>query len=179
MKSIRILDRTFCPFIDSEEIQRAVCRVADEINHDLEGQDPLFVSILNGSFMFAADLMKHVSIPCEITFWKLSSYSGTSSTGQINEQMPLLQSVRDRNVVIVEDIVDTGYTMQHILEAMQREGARSVRICTFFQKPEALKVKDLKVDYVAIKIPNAFIVGYGLDYDGYGRNLPDVYQVEA
>ena len=137
----------------------------------------LFIGILTGAFMFASDLMKAVNIPCEIAFWKLSSYSGTQSTGQVTEQIPITQDIKGRNVVIVEDIIDTGYTMQHILAYIRQQGARSVRVCTFFQKPAALKVDDLQIDYVAIKIPNDFIVGYGLDYNGFGRNLPDIYQV--
>jgi hypoxanthine phosphoribosyltransferase len=176
MEKILIKDRHFALSIPESEIQREVRRVAEQINSDLEGANPLFICVLNGAFMFAGDLMKHVKIPCEITFVKLSSYAGLYTSGDVKEIMGLSESVVGRNVVVVEDIVDTGITMERILQSLAAKGAKNVKVCTFLQKPDALKRK-ITVDYVAMKIPNDFIVGYGLDYDGYGRNLADIYTV--
>lgn len=146
------------------------------MNKDLEGTNPLFICVLNGAFMFAGDLMKTVDIPCEITFIKLSSYDGLYTSGAVKEIFGLNESVVGRNVVVVEDIVDTGITMERILESLKVKGTKSIKIATFLQKPDALR-RDIQVDYVAMKIPNDFIVGYGLDYEGYGRNLKDIYTV--
>ena len=151
-------------------------RVADEINRDLAGSNPLFLSVLNGSFMFTADLMKHITIPCEISFIKLASYQGVTSTGTIKEVIGINEDLVGRTVVIVEDIVDTGLTMQRLLETLGTRGIKEVYIASLLVKPEKLKV-DLDIKYVAMRIPNDFIVGYGLDYDGYGRNYPDIYTV--
>lgn len=178
MKTIRIKDKNFKLSINENEIQEAVKQVADKINEDLADKDPLFICVLNGAFMFAGDLMKHVKIPCEITFIKLSSYDGLYTTGAVKEVIGLNESVVDRNVVVVEDIVDTGITMERILGSLKAKGASDIKVATFLQKPEALQ-RDIDVHYVAMKIPNDFIVGYGLDYDGYGRNLRDIYTVEA
>jgi hypoxanthine phosphoribosyltransferase len=171
---ITIKDKQFRLSIDSKQIQEAVKAVGDQINRDLDGKDPLFICVLNGSFMFAGDLMKVVNIPCEITFIKLSSYEGLYSTGSVKEVIGLSESVVGRNVVVVEDIVDTGVTMEKIITSLEAKGAKSIQVATFFQKPDALQ-RDIKIDYVAMKIPNEFIVGYGLDYDGYGRNLNAIY----
>ncbi|MDL2289908.1 hypoxanthine phosphoribosyltransferase [Paludibacteraceae bacterium OttesenSCG-928-F17] len=176
MKTIQIRDREFVLSIDEKKIQEAVKQVAEQMNADLIGKNPLFICVLNGAFMFASDLMKHLDIPCEITFIKLSSYDGLYTTGTVKEVIGLNESVVDRNVVIIEDIVDTGITMERILDSLSAKGAKDIKIATFLQKPDALK-RDIKVDYVAMKIPNQFIVGYGLDYDGYGRNLRDIYTV--
>lgn len=176
METIQIRDKQFRLSIESEKIQEAVKNVAEAINRDLAGKDPLFICVLNGAFMFAADLMKTVNIPCEITFIKLSSYEGLYTTGAVKEVIGLNESVVGRTIVVVEDIVDTGITMDKILASLAAKGAKEVRVATFLQKPEALQ-KDITVDYVAMKIPNDFIVGYGLDYDGYGRNLKDIYTV--
>ena len=162
--------------ITEEEIQAAVRRVGEAINRDLADTNPLFICVLNGAFMFAGDLMKVVNFPCEITFVKLSSYEGIYTTGNVKEVIGLNESVVGRNVVVVEDIVDTGITMEKIIASLNAKGAKSIRVATFLQKPEALQ-RDIKVDYVAMKIPNQFIVGYGLDYDGYGRNLKEIYTV--
>ena len=150
--------------------------MADAINHDLEGKEPLFLSVLNGAFMFTADLMKRITIPCEVSFIKLSSYEGTSSTGQVRQLMGLNQCIKGRTVVIVEDIVDTGLTMQKLLELLQAQEPAEVHIATLLLKPDKLKVP-LHIEYAAMQIPNDFIVGYGLDYDGFGRNYKDIYTV--
>jgi hypoxanthine phosphoribosyltransferase len=153
-----------------------VARVASEINRDLEGTNPLFLSVLNGAFMFAADLMRNLTIPSEISFVKLASYAGTSSTGKVKELVGLNDDIEGRTVVIVEDIVDTGLTMKHLLETLQAKKPKEIRIATLLLKPDKLKV-ELDIPYVAMRIPNDFIVGYGLDYDGLGRNYRDIYTV--
>lgn len=176
MNTIQIKDKKFFLSIPEVEILAAVSKVAEAINHDIADKNPLFLCVLNGAFMFAADLMKNVNIPCEITFIKLSSYEGLYTTGAVKEIIGLNESVVGRNVVVVEDIVDTGITMERILSSLKAKGANEIRVATFLQKPDALQ-RDIKIDYIAMKIPNDFIVGYGLDYDGYGRNLKDIYTV--
>ncbi|EJX05548.1 hypoxanthine phosphoribosyltransferase [gut metagenome] len=176
MDTIQIKDKRFTPFISAEKIEKEVARVANEINRDLEGTNPLFLSVLNGSFIFTADLMRHLTLPSEVSFVKLASYAGTSSTGKVKELVGLGDNIEGRTVVIVEDIVDTGVTMKHLLETLQAKHPKEIRICTLLLKPDKLKV-DLHIDYVAMRIPNDFIVGYGLDYDGLGRNYRDIYTV--
>ena len=165
MDSIQIKDKQFTVSIKEQDIQKEVIRVANEINRDLADKNPLFLSVLNGSFMFTADLLKHITIPCEISFVKLASYQGG-----------LNEDIAGRTVVIVEDIVDTGLTMQRLLETLGTRNPESIHIASLLVKPEKLKV-DLNIEYVAMEIPNDFIVGYGLDYDGFGRNYPDIYTV--
>ena len=177
MGTIQIKDKQFKLSIPSEQILEAVREVGEQMNRDLADKNPLFICVLNGAFMFAGDLMKVVNIPCEITFIKLSSYEGLYTTGTVKEVMGLNESVVGRNIVIVEDIVDTGITMDKIITSLQSKGANEILVSTFLQKPDALQ-RDIKVDYVAMKIPNEFIVGYGLDYDGYGRNLKDIYTLK-
>lgn len=176
MSTIKVKEKQFAISIPEAEILTAVQRVADAINHDLEGKDPLFLSVLNGAFMFTADLMKRITIPCEVSFIKLSSYEGTSSTGQVRQLMGLNQCIKGRTVVIVEDIVDTGLTMQKLLELLQAQEPAEVHIATLLLKPDKLKAP-LHIEYAAMQIPNDFIVGYGLDYDGFGRNYKDIYIV--
>ena len=176
MSVITIKDRQFKLSIRNEEIQDAVNKVGEALNHDLTDKNPLFICVLNGAFMFAGDLMKVVNIPCEITFIKLSSYEGTYTTGTVKEIFGLNESIVGRNVVVVEDIVDTGITMEKIINSLKAKGAADIKVVTFLQKPDAMQ-RDIKVDYVAMKIPNDFIVGYGLDYDSQGRNLKDIYTV--
>jgi len=176
MSTIQIKDKHFALSIPEEEIQAAVKQVGEAINRDLSDTNPLFICVLNGAFMFAGDLMKTINIPCEITFVKLSSYEGLYTSGNVKEIIGLNESVVNRNVVVVEDIVDTGITMERILASLRAKGANSIRVATFLQKPDALQ-RDIQIDYVAMTIPNDFIVGYGLDYDGYGRNLKDIYTV--
>ncbi len=176
MGNIQIKDKLFSLSIPESEIIKAVKAVANQINTDLAGSNPLFICVLNGAFMFASDLMKEISFPCEITFIKLSSYEGLYTSGSVKEIIGLNESVVGRNVVVVEDIVDTGITMERILESLVAKGAKDIHVATFLQKPDALQ-RDIKIDYIAMKIPNDFIVGYGLDYDGYGRNLKNIYTV--
>lgn len=176
MSTIKVKEKEFAISIPESEILTAVQRVADAINRDLEGKDPLFLSVLNGAFMFTADLMKRITIPCEISFIKLSSYEGTSSTGEVRQLLGLNQSIQGRTVVIVEDIVDTGLTMQKLLELLDAQQPAEVHIATLLLKPDKLKVP-LNIEYAAMQIPNDFIVGYGLDYDGFGRNYKDIYTV--
>ncbi len=176
MDTLQIKDKQFSISIRHEDIQKQVTRVANEINHDLKGKNPLFLSVLNGSFMFTADLMKQINIPCEISFVKLASYQGVSSTGVIKEVIGISEDLTDRTVVIVEDIVDTGLTMQRLLDTLGTRNPKEIHIASLLLKPDKLKV-DLNIEYIAMKIPNDFIVGYGLDYDGFGRNYPDIYTV--
>ena len=176
MSTIQIKDKSFTTFITEDKILKEVSRVADEINRDLEGTEPLFLSVLNGSFMFTADLMKRISIPCEISFVKLASYQGTSSTGKVKELVGLNENIEGRTIVIVEDIIDTGFTMERLVETLRSKNPKDIRIATLLVKPDKLQVK-LDIDYVAMNIPNDFIVGYGLDYDGKGRNYRDIYTV--
>ena len=176
METIRIKDKQFKTFITEEQILKEVARVGEEINRDLVDANPLFVSVLNGSFMFTADLMKHVSVPCEISFVKLASYAGTSSTGKVKELVGLNDDITGRTIVIVEDIIDTGLTMERLIETLKARNPKEIRIATLLVKPDKLKVA-LDINYIAMSIPNDFIVGYGLDYDGLGRNYRDIYTV--
>lgn len=174
MSIIKIKDKSFKTFISEAEIQTRVKAVADKINRDLERKNPLLLAVLNGSFVFAADLMRYITIPCEISFVKLASYQGTTSTGEIKEVIGLNEDISGRTVVIVEDIVDTGATMKRMIETLGTRNPKALHICTLLLKPDKLAVP-LDIKYVAIEIPNDFIVGYGLDYDQQGRNLRDIY----
>ena len=176
METLQVKDKKFAVSIPEREILRQVKRVAEEINRDLVETEPLFLAVLNGAFMFAADLMKEVKLPSEIQFIKLASYEGTTSTGSITEMIGLSVSVEGRDVVIVEDIIDSGLTMKHLIETLQQKNPRSISICSLLVKPGNLKV-DLEVKYRCFDIPNDFILGYGLDYDGFGRNTRDIYTV--
>jgi hypoxanthine phosphoribosyltransferase len=177
MATIDIKDKTFETLIPEEEILRRVKVVADKISNDLKGKNPLLLGVLNGSFIFAADLMRMLTIESEISFVKMSSYEGTESTGNVKKLVGLNENIEGRTVVIVEDIVDSGLTMERMLEYLKDFKPAEIRICTLLLKPENLKRK-LDIDYVAMEIPNDFIVGYGLDYDGLGRNLRDIYVVK-
>lgn len=176
MESIQIKDKKFAISITEEQILKEVDRVAEEINRDLKDKNPLFLSVLNGSFMFTADLMKRITIPCEISFVKLASYQGISSTGKITEVIGVNEDISGRCVVIVEDIVDTGLTMQRLLETLGTRNPKEIHIASLLVKPEKLQVP-LNIKYAAMNIPNDFIVGYGLDYDGLGRNYKDIYTI--
>lgn len=177
MATIDIKDKTFETLIPEEEILRRVKVVADKISNDLKGKNPLLLGVLNGSFIFAADLMRMLTIESEISFVKMSSYEGTESTGNVKKLVGLNENIEGRTVVIVEDIVDSGLTMERMLEYLKDFKPAEIRICTLLLKPENLRRK-LDIDYVAMEIPNDFIVGYGLDYDGLGRNLRDIYVVK-
>lgn len=174
---ITIKDRDFELFIEQDVVEQGIKRIAGKMNADLAGKNPIFVAVLNGAFMFAGELMKEVNIASEITFVRLASYHGTTTTNNVKEVLGLNESIEGRCVVIVEDIVDSGNTMVSLLEQMKAHRPSEVRIATLLFKPAALKQK-LHLDYVALEIPNDFIVGYGLDYDGYGRNLKDIFKVK-
>ena len=176
MDRIKIHDKYFKPFISAEEIDNNIQRIAKKINVDMEGKTPIFMSILNGAFMFASDLLKNIDIPCEISFVKLSTYQGTKSTEKVRELIGFSESLKDRNIVIVEDIVDSGFTMENVLAQLKKIGVADVKIATLLFKPAAF-TKSYNIDYIGFEIPNDFIVGYGLDYDGQGRNLRDIYKI--
>ncbi|MBR4129982.1 MAG: hypoxanthine phosphoribosyltransferase [Bacteroidaceae bacterium] len=175
-KTIKVKDKTFSVSISERALKRQIKRIAEKINRDYEGQEPVFLAVLNGSFIFAADLLREIDLPCEISFVKLASYEGTSSTGSIREVIGLNIDITGRPVIIVEDIVDTGLTMAHMLETLQKQNPASIDICTLLLKPEKLQVK-LDIRYVCMQIPDDFVVGYGLDYDGFGRNTKDIYTI--
>lgn len=177
MNAVIVKDKTFRPFLAAEEIQKRVAEVGARISKDLEGKNPLFLAILNGSYVFAADLLRHITTPCEISFIRVSSYSGMESTGKLTEVIGLKENIEGRTVVIVEDIIDSGFTMEGLVNSLKAKKPADLRICTLLTKPGNMKV-DLDIPYCAFEIPNDFIVGYGLDYDGYGRNLPAIYVVE-
>lgn len=176
MKEVKILDKTFTVSLSEDKIRERIKEVARQINADMADKNPLFLAVLNGSFIFAADLMREITIPCEISFVKLASYQGTTSTGKIKEVIGINEDLTDRTIIIVEDIVESGLTMRRMIETLGTRNPASVHICTLLQKPEKLEV-ELSIDYVAFKIPNDFIVGYGLDYDQQGRNLKDIYTI--
>jgi hypoxanthine phosphoribosyltransferase len=171
---ITIKDKQFKPFIKHEDLLRQVKNIANEINQQHHQDFPLFLSVLNGSFMFASDLMKEINIKSEISFIKMASYEGTQSTGTIKELIGLNEHIKDRTIIIIEDIVDTGHTIKNIYETLLQKGVNKVKIASALFKPSAYK-GDLKIDYVGFEIPDNFVVGYGLDYDGLGRNLKDIY----
>lgn len=174
MSRVTIKDKTFETSIPESEILGHVKEVADRLNHDMADKNPVLLAVLNGSFIFAADLLRMLTIPCEISFVKLASYSGTSTTGKVKELVGINADLKDRTVIIVEDIVETGTTMVHMIDQLRQLGPKDIHICTLLLKPEKLTV-DLNIEYVAMKIPNDFILGYGLDYDQQGRNLRDIY----
>lgn len=176
MSIVKIKDKTFETFIPENEIQQRVKAVADKLNRDMADKNPLFLAVLNGSFVFAADLMRYITIPSEISFVKLASYQGTASTGEVKEIFGVTEELHGRHVVIVEDIVDTGLTMKRMLESLGTREPASLHICSLLVKPDKLQVP-LDIEYAAMEIPNDFIVGYGLDYDQQGRNLRDIYKI--
>ena len=176
MKEITLKDKTFRMSIPEDEILRHVKAVAEQINNDYAGKQPLFLAVLNGSFMFTSDLMKEVTLPCEISFVKLASYQGTMSTGNVHEVIGVNEDLLGRDVIIVEDIVESGRTMVQMMDSLANRHPASVKICSLFFKPSKL-TENVKIDYPAFVIPDDFIVGYGLDYDQMGRNLRDIYTI--
>lgn len=176
MEKIHILDKDFGISITNETIQNHVKKVADKLNEDYKDKSPVFVCILNGAFMFAADLVRYLDFQPTVTFARFSSYQGTKTTGVVKELLGVTDDLNGKDVVIVEDIVDTGITMKKLLPLFKEKGATTVEIACFLRKPGKLKV-DLDIKYCAMDIPDDFIVGYGLDYDGYGRNYKDIYTV--
>lgn len=179
MSNIKLHDKVFRPFISNEEIEHVIDEVAAKINSDFAGTDevPIFLCVLNGAIMFTAGIMKRVNFDAELVSIKMSSYTGTTSSGTVLVPLGLTGDVSGRTVIIIEDIVDTGNTVVALKQLLLSKGAKDVRICTMLTKPDVY-CKDEKLDYVGMEIPNAFIVGYGLDYDELGRNLPDIYIIE-
>jgi len=178
MERIKLHDKSFRVFIPHSKIEESIKSVADQLNKDYKDvETPLFLSVLNGSFMFTADLMKSLNFDCEISFIKLSSYSGTESTGEIKHIIGVNKQLKDRSVIILEDIVDTGATIEELYSILQSEGVKDIKICTLLLKPDAYK-KDIKIDYAALRIPNDFIVGFGLDYNELGRQYKDIYVLD-
>ena len=174
---IQLHDKQFVPFISAQEIDFAVAKMVSQIEADFADETPVFVGVLNGAFMVVADFMKQYKKPCEVSFIKMSSYEGTSSTNDVKQLIGINQDLTGRSVIIIEDIVDTGNTLVELKELFKKQNVKHFKIATLFFKPEAY-TKDIKIDYIGIRIPNKFIVGYGLDYDGLGRNLPEVYKLK-
>jgi len=175
--TITVLDKTFVKYIPEAEIDAAIQKVADQINNDYQDDDPILLVTLNGAIVFAVDLLKKLNIKCKLTCVKVSSYSGTSSTNVVKNLIGLNEDLTGKRVIIIEDIIDTGRTYQHLVDMLSDKGCKDLRIATMTYKPEAYK-SDLPIHYVGFSIPNKFVVGRGLDYDGYGRNLPDIYQLK-
>lgn len=175
-EQVQLHDKVFKKFIDKAVLQKATQKVGEKMNAELSDKNPLFLVVLNGAFVFASDLLRTFRYDCDISFIKLSSYVGTKSTHTVREVIGLDTNVKDRTVVLIEDIIDTGITMDHIIEQMKLLEAKEVKTATMLFKPQAIE-KDFPIDYVGLEIPNDFIVGYGLDYNGKGRNLPDIYKI--
>ena len=171
---ITLHDKAFRPYLPASEIAKAIDQVAARLNADYAGRRPLFVVVLTGGFMFATDLLKRFTGDCEIVFIRVASYEGTGSTGKVQEIMGLREDISGRDIILVEDIVDTGTTLHHLLPTLEANNPASIEIAAMFYKPASLRYP-LTLNYMALEIPNDFVVGYGLDYDGLGRNLPDVY----
>ncbi len=176
MQVIRVHDKQFEPYLTAEEIALRIKMVAQQINQDYAGKKPLFIAILNGSFMFASDLFKEITIDAEICFIKLASYKGTKSTGHVITAIGLDMDIIGREIIIIEDIVDTGKTLSEFLPQIHHQQPASVKIVALLQKPDAM-VYPVKIDYLGFTIPNKFVVGYGLDYDGLGRNIREIYRL--
>jgi hypoxanthine phosphoribosyltransferase len=174
---IQLHGKEFVPFISSQEIDFALATMASQVEADFADEVPVFVGVLNGSFMVVSDFVKYYKKPCEVSFIKLASYEGTTSTNEVKQLIGLNQDLTGRTVIVIEDIVDTGNTVAELKELFKKQNVKHLKIATLFFKPDAYK-KDLKLDYIGIRIPNKFIVGFGLDYDGLGRNLPEVYQLK-
>jgi hypoxanthine phosphoribosyltransferase len=175
---MQVKDLTFTQFINKSAIQQKVRSLADQLNEDYQNKTPLFLPILNGSFMFASDLIKQVEIPCRVSFVKMSSYVGTASSGQLKTLIGLEESLFNQDILIVEDIVDTGLTLQKIMEELKSLGTRSVEVIALLRKQPA-REKGINVKYVGFEIENEFVLGYGLDYDGLGRNYKEIYKAKS
>jgi hypoxanthine phosphoribosyltransferase len=176
MSIVQLHDLRFEPFISEQELGKAIDRVAAELNIKYAGQRPLFIGVLNGAFFFAAELMKRITVECEITFVKVASYHGTASTGKVDQLIGLNERINGRHVVVLEDIVDTGTTVEHIMSVLADHHPASISIAALLFKPDAYK-KTIPIEHVALRIPNAFVVGSGLDHDGLGRNLPGILRI--
>ena len=176
IKKVTVLDKTFEIFIDSSKIHTVISKMADRMNIDLQGKDVIFLGILNGSFMFASDLYKLVTIPSQISFLKLASYQGTSTSGNVKRLIGINEDLIGKTVVVVEDIVDSGITIDNIIKQLVGYEPAEIKIATLLFKPDAMQC-NVKLDYIGMEIPNDFIIGYGLDYNGFGRNLADIYKI--
>jgi hypoxanthine phosphoribosyltransferase len=174
MPTIKIHDKFFKPFITQSQIQSQISTLATRLSADYTITNPLFLVVLNGSFIFAADLLRQLPIGCEVSFTKLASYQGTQTTGTVNQLIGLQEKISDRHVIIIEDIIDTGLTIHSLLQQLNTQQPASVKIVTLLVKPSAL-IHPLSIDYIGFEIENKFVLGYGLDYDGLGRNLPEIY----
>lgn len=177
ISTLTIRDKSFVPFIPAETIQHRIADLANQINRDYADKQPLLIGILNGSVLFAADLFKQLTIPCEISFIRVSSYQQTTSTGQLKQILGLTESIEGRDVIVVEDIVDTGLTISDVYEQLNAQQPASLAIATLLLKPDALQ-KVIDLQYIGFEIENKFVVGYGLDYDGLGRNAPAIYVLD-
>ena len=177
METVKIHDKKFSESISNQDIQSAVEKIALKLNKDLENKDVIFIAVLNGAFMFAADLMKHIDLNCRITFLKLASYDGTEQSGTINQLIGLNETIKDKTVVIIEDIVDSGDTLNMLLNLLDSHQPSEVKLVSLLFKPDSFKYQ-FPLDYIGFHIPNKFVVGYGLDYDGFGRNLDRIYSIE-
>lgn len=177
MNSIQVHDKRFQPFISKEKINQRISELAAQIDEDYRGKRPLFLAVLNGSFVFAADLFRQLTIEAEISFIKLASYKGTSSTGNVITAIGLEENLHGRHVVLIEDIIDTGKTLHSFLPEIKARQPESFRVATFLSKPDALQYPEIKADYIGFEIPNKFVLGYGMDYDGLARNLPELYEL--
>ena len=175
MQSVTVNNLIFDEYLSKEEIAQLVAKVAERINTDYANRSPLFICVLNGAFIYASDLFKQITLPAEITFVRLKSYEGTATTGKVNMLIPLQTSVKDRDVIIIEDIVDTGLTMHGFIQLLKEEGARSVEITSFLFKPDSVQFPDATPKYIGKSIPTKFVLGYGLDFDEKGRNLDALY----
>lgn len=173
----QILDKSFKPYLTSTDLDAAIQKMADQLNNDYQDKNPLFIAILNGSFIFAADLFKKITIPAEISFIKLASYKGTKSTGNVVTAIGLETDLYDRHVVVLEDIIDTGKTLSEFLPQLSHQQPKSLKVCTLLHKKEATKYQ-INIDYLGFEIPDLFVVGYGLDYNGFGRNLDQIMQID-
>ncbi|WP_395076768.1 hypoxanthine phosphoribosyltransferase [Flavobacterium sp.] len=174
---IQLHDKVFTPFISAQEIDFAISEMAKQVEDDFAEETPIFIGVLNGAFMVVSDFMKHYKLPCEVSFIKMASYEGTTSTNEVKQLIGINQNLEGRTVIIIEDIVDTGNTIEELKELFKKQNVKHFKIATLFLKQDAYK-KNIKLDYVGIRIPDKFIVGFGLDYDGLGRNLSEVYQLK-
>lgn len=177
MQAIRVHDKDFVPYLSQAEIEEAIRRLGEKISIQYKNEFPLFIPILNGSFMFAAELFKHINIPCEICFIKLASYKGTTSTGHLITSIGLDTEVKNKHIIVLEDILDTGKTLSLFLPQLKNQQPASLKVAALLHKPEAT-VHEVQLDYNCFKIPNKFVVGFGLDYNGLGRNFPALYQLK-
>jgi hypoxanthine phosphoribosyltransferase len=175
MQTVEVNGLVFDEYLSAEKIAEIVGNVAERINSDYASKEPLFICVLNGAFMYASDLFKRITLPCEITFVRLKSYEGTATTGEVKILTPLTVDIKGRDVIVIEDIVDTGLTMHGFMKQLKDMGAHSVELTSFVFKPEALKYADATPKYAGLEIPTKFVLGYGLDFDEKGRNLPALY----